>query len=45
MALLYGLVSLILLLGTILGKGTLDINTMIIASGLFAIAAAVQENK
>lgn len=39
------LISLILMIGVIFGKGSLDINAMLIASGLFAIAAAVQEKK
>lgn len=39
------LISLILMIGVIFGKGTLDINAMLIASGLFAIAAAIQEKK
>lgn len=39
------LISLILMLGVVFGKGTLDINAMLIASGLFAVASAVQDKK
>lgn len=36
------LISLGLMLGVVFGKGTLDINTMLIASGLFAVAASIR---
>ena len=36
------LISLSLMLGVVFGKGTLDINAMLIASGLFAVADSIR---
>ena len=36
------LISLILMLGVVFGKGSLDINAMLIASGLFAVAESIR---